>query len=62
MGVLSMSRRHEVYARELGQHAPDAEERLTDRHDGNVYIVAARGAAFAGPGSNWSCIKERRSK
>ncbi|WP_127933796.1 pyridoxal phosphate-dependent aminotransferase [Nonomuraea polychroma] len=34
--------RHEVYARELGQHAPNAAERLTDDLDeNNVYIVAA---------------------
>ncbi|MEV0202219.1 histidinol-phosphate transaminase [Nonomuraea sp. NPDC050691] len=34
--------RHEVYARELGQHAPNAAGRLTDDLDGNnVYLVAA---------------------
>ncbi|MEV4110190.1 aminotransferase class I/II-fold pyridoxal phosphate-dependent enzyme [Nonomuraea sp. NPDC049695] len=34
--------RHEVYARELGQHVPNQAERLTDELDGgNVYLVAA---------------------
>ena len=33
--------RHEVYALELGQHAPHDEERLTDALDsGNVYLIA----------------------
>ncbi|WP_207757170.1 aminotransferase class I/II-fold pyridoxal phosphate-dependent enzyme [Nonomuraea cypriaca] len=41
--------RHEVYARELGQHAPNQAERLTDALDGdNVYLVAANGAEPAG--------------
>lgn len=36
--------RHEVYAHELGQHAPNQAERLTDAlDDDNVYIVAAHG-------------------
>ncbi|MFI8192411.1 aminotransferase class I/II-fold pyridoxal phosphate-dependent enzyme [Streptomyces sp. NPDC085946] len=41
--------RHRVYARELGQHAPDPAGRLTDGLDGdNVYLVAARGATRIG--------------
>ncbi|MGW0755276.1 aminotransferase class I/II-fold pyridoxal phosphate-dependent enzyme [Streptomyces sp. NPDC002814] len=41
--------RHRVYARELGQHAPDPSGRLRDGLDGeNVYLVAARGAARIG--------------
>ncbi|GII97562.1 pyridoxal phosphate-dependent aminotransferase [Sinosporangium siamense] len=36
--------RHEVYARELGQHTPNEAERLSDELDEtNVYIVAAHG-------------------
>ncbi|MDQ0930432.1 histidinol-phosphate aminotransferase family protein [Streptomyces turgidiscabies] len=41
--------RHRVYARELGQHAPDPSGRLRDGLDGdNVYLVAARGADRVG--------------
>ncbi|GII00195.1 histidinol-phosphate aminotransferase family protein [Planobispora takensis] len=41
--------RHEVYARELGQHAVNDAGRLSDELDeGNVYIVAARGGRPAG--------------
>lgn len=41
--------RHEVYARELGQHAPNATGLLTDDLDGsNVYIVAVRHGEPAG--------------
>ncbi|MER5322980.1 histidinol-phosphate aminotransferase family protein [Streptosporangium roseum] len=41
--------RHEVYARELGQHLPNETERLTDVLDeANVYIVAAHGADLVG--------------
>ena len=41
--------RHRVYARELGQHAPDPAGRLRDGLDGdNVYLVAARGTARIG--------------
>ncbi|MGW0807743.1 aminotransferase class I/II-fold pyridoxal phosphate-dependent enzyme [Nonomuraea sp. NPDC002799] len=41
--------RHEVYARELGQHAPNQAGRLTDELDGdNVYLVAASGAEPVG--------------
>ncbi|GAA4311969.1 hypothetical protein GCM10023178_21060 [Actinomadura luteofluorescens] len=41
--------RHEVYARELGQHAPNAAGLLTDDLDGsNVYIVAVRRGEPAG--------------
>ncbi|MET9777138.1 histidinol-phosphate transaminase [Streptomyces sp. NPDC006367] len=41
--------RHRVYARELGQHAPDPSGRLRDGLDGdNVYLVAARGTARIG--------------
>lgn len=37
--------RHRVYAKELGQHAPDPTGRLRDSLDGdNVYLVVARGA------------------
>jgi histidinol-phosphate/aromatic aminotransferase/cobyric acid decarboxylase-like protein/GNAT superfamily N-acetyltransferase len=36
--------RHDVYARELGQHQPNGAEMITDDLDsGNVYIVAASG-------------------
>ncbi|MEV4253544.1 aminotransferase class I/II-fold pyridoxal phosphate-dependent enzyme [Spirillospora sp. NPDC049652] len=41
--------RHEVYARELGQHSPNATGMLTDELDGrNVYIVAFRHGEPAG--------------
>jgi histidinol-phosphate/aromatic aminotransferase/cobyric acid decarboxylase-like protein len=41
--------RHEVYARELAQHATNASERLTDALDSaNVYIVAKHNARVAG--------------
>ncbi|MFI6753128.1 aminotransferase class I/II-fold pyridoxal phosphate-dependent enzyme [Actinomadura luteofluorescens] len=41
--------RHEVYARELGQHAPNAAGVLTDDLDGsNVYVVAFRRGEPAG--------------
>ncbi|MFF9221746.1 aminotransferase class I/II-fold pyridoxal phosphate-dependent enzyme [Streptomyces viridosporus] len=41
--------RHQVYAQELGQHAPDPAGRLRDGLDGdNVYLVAAQGAARIG--------------
>ncbi|WP_211245598.1 aminotransferase class I/II-fold pyridoxal phosphate-dependent enzyme [Actinomadura oligospora] len=41
--------RHEVYARELGQHSPNATGMLTDELDGsNVYIVAVRQGEPAG--------------
>ena len=41
--------RHEVYARELGQHAENSEGRLTDKLDTiNVYIVAKVGEEIAG--------------
>lgn len=41
--------RHEIYARELGQHAPNAAGLLTDDLDGsNVYIVAVRRGEPAG--------------
>ncbi|MFD7814333.1 aminotransferase class I/II-fold pyridoxal phosphate-dependent enzyme [Streptomyces sp. NPDC059785] len=41
--------RHEVYARELGQHAPHPSGQLRDGLDGaNVYLVAARGATRIG--------------
>ena len=41
--------RHEVYARELAQHAENSEGRLTDRLDTiNVYIVAKVGEEIAG--------------
>lgn len=41
--------RHEVYARELGQHAENTEGRLTDKLDTiNVYIVAKVGEEIAG--------------
>lgn len=41
--------RHDVYARELGQHAPNQAERLTDALDeDNVYLVAANGAEPVG--------------
>lgn len=63
--------RHEVYARELGQHRPNEAERLEDPLDGfNEYIVAADGARIAGfvsitaPGApSWSIDKYfRRSE
>ena len=41
--------RHAVYATELGQHLPNAEERLTDALDQfNLYIVASRGSEIVG--------------
>jgi histidinol-phosphate/aromatic aminotransferase/cobyric acid decarboxylase-like protein/GNAT superfamily N-acetyltransferase len=41
--------RHEVYARELGQHPENAEARLSDSLDrDNVYVVATIGDAIAG--------------
>jgi histidinol-phosphate/aromatic aminotransferase/cobyric acid decarboxylase-like protein/GNAT superfamily N-acetyltransferase len=41
--------RHQVYARELGQHQPNASGRLTDALDaGNVYLVARSGSELAG--------------
>ncbi len=41
--------RHEVYARELGQHAPNAGGRLSDGLDeSNVYIVASLHGTVAG--------------
>jgi histidinol-phosphate/aromatic aminotransferase/cobyric acid decarboxylase-like protein/GNAT superfamily N-acetyltransferase len=41
--------RHQVYARELGQHAPNADARLTDALDAvNVYLVARIGGTVAG--------------
>lgn len=41
--------RYEVYSRELGQHAENSEERLTDNLDMvNVYIVAKVGEEIAG--------------
>lgn len=41
--------RHEIYARELGQHTPNAAGLLTDDLDGsNVYIVALRRGEPAG--------------
>ncbi len=41
--------RHEVYARELGQHVENAVGRLTDKLDTiNVYIVAKAGEEMAG--------------
>ncbi|WP_433461779.1 aminotransferase class I/II-fold pyridoxal phosphate-dependent enzyme [Spirillospora sp. CA-128828] len=41
--------RHEIYARELGQHTPNAAGLLTDDLDGsNVYIVAVRRGEPAG--------------
>ena len=41
--------RHEIYALELGQHAPNAAGRLEDSLDGfNEYIVAADGERIAG--------------
>lgn len=41
--------RHEIYACELGQHAPNAEGSLTDALDGfNVYILALRDGVLAG--------------
>ena len=41
--------RHEVYAREIGQHAVNSDERLTDNLDeANVYLVAGCGAEVTG--------------
>jgi hypothetical protein len=41
--------RHDVYARELAQHAANAEHELRDAlDDGNVYIVAKSGEEIAG--------------
>ena len=41
--------RHEVYARELGQHQPNDSGRLSDPLDEfNVYLVAQRHGAIAG--------------
>ena len=41
--------RHEVYARELGQHVENDHGRITDKLDGiNVYIVAKVGEEIAG--------------
>ncbi len=41
--------RHEVYARETGQHAVNSDERLTDNLDeANVYLVAGCGDEVAG--------------
>ena len=41
--------RHQVYARELGQHAENADGRLTDALDAvNVYLVAKIGGTIAG--------------
>src|SRR6266550_8015602 len=41
--------RHEIYARELGQHAPNARGEIHDTlDDGNVYIVATAGETLAG--------------
>ena len=56
--------RHDVYAEELGQHAPREERSLTDALDAeNVYLVAKRGPALAGfvsltlPGGRYSLDK-----
>ena len=41
--------RHQVYARELGQHEPNAESRLTDKLDAvNSYLVAKVAGEIAG--------------
>jgi histidinol-phosphate/aromatic aminotransferase/cobyric acid decarboxylase-like protein/GNAT superfamily N-acetyltransferase len=41
--------RHEIYAHELGQHAPNAQGEIRDAlDDGNVYIAATDGDAIAG--------------
>jgi len=41
--------RHEVYARELGQHPERADERLTDPlDDSNLYVVARSGGELVG--------------
>ena len=41
--------RHEVYARELGQHSLNATERLRDSlDDWNLYLVAKAGPEIAG--------------
>jgi Acetyltransferase (GNAT) domain len=41
--------RHEVYSRELGQHAENSQARLLGRLDSiNVYIVAKAGEEIAG--------------
>lgn len=56
--------RHQVYARELGQHTPNATGRLTDPLDAtNVYLVAKTGDTIAGfvsitpPGGAYSIDK-----
>src|SRR5260370_3136727 len=41
--------RHEVYAKELGQHAPNSAESLRDLlDDGNIYLVAKVAGCIAG--------------
>src|SRR5437879_5296702 len=41
--------RHEVYARELGQHAANQAAELKDALDGwNIYLVARQGSQLAG--------------
>ena len=41
--------RHEVYAREIGQHAVHPSGRLTDSLDaGNIYIAARSGGILSG--------------
>lgn len=56
--------RHDVYAEELGQHMPNATERLTDALDnGNLYLVAKRRESILGfisltlPGGRYSVDK-----
>lgn len=56
--------RHEVYARELGQHACNAAQELTDSLDAhNQYLVVSTGEAIAGflsitsPGNRYSLDK-----
>jgi predicted GNAT family N-acyltransferase len=56
--------RHDVFARELGQHAENAEQRLTDALDEyNIYITATLDQNIAGfisitpPGSSYSIDK-----
>jgi histidinol-phosphate/aromatic aminotransferase/cobyric acid decarboxylase-like protein/GNAT superfamily N-acetyltransferase len=56
--------RHDVYARELGQHAPNAEAELRDAlDDANTYLVALIGGDVAGfvsitpPGQRYSIDK-----